>query len=155
MKHNRSPIVKENESNVNAQDWPSGQATPQGQAQGVGPNHNILGLQTAELAGLSVDEITGNKVAITMVMHYYKRLVDENALLRNDMNTAQTYVSGYAAKKTNTTVGAALQALASLGIGFGINLLTNDASRAPGWVTLVLGVLLQGVGMYFALKDKA
>lgn len=140
---------------MNVSDGLNGNAASQPLAQNSALNHNILGLQTAELAGLSVDEITGNKVAITMVMHYYKRLVDENALLRNDMNTAQTYVNGYAAKKTNTTVGASLQALASLGIGFGINLLTNDASKSPGWITLALGVLLQVVGMYFALKDKA
>ena len=31
----------------------------------------ILGLSTSELAGLSVEEVTGNKTAITMVMHYY------------------------------------------------------------------------------------
>jgi hypothetical protein len=32
----------------------------------------IHGLSTAQLAGLTVDELTDNKTAITMVMHYYK-----------------------------------------------------------------------------------
>jgi hypothetical protein len=64
-------------------------------------DQQILGLSTDELAGLSVDELTGNKTAITMVMHYYKILLEENISLRNDLNTARTYVEGYGTKKTN------------------------------------------------------
>ena len=36
---------------------------------------SILGLSTDELAGLSVDELMSNKVAITMLIHYYKLML--------------------------------------------------------------------------------
>jgi hypothetical protein len=70
---------------------------------------NILGLSTNELAGLTVDEVTNNKTAITMIMHYYKQLVDKNNSLRNDNNTLQTYLDSYKRKKTYTSVGAIMQ----------------------------------------------
>lgn len=114
---------------------------------------NFLGLEMEQLAGLSVDELVGNRTAITMVMHYYKQLSDENTSLRNDLNTAQTYVSGYGAKKTNGTIGAVLQGLATLFVGFGINLLTGGPVAAAGVMTLLLGVVLQVTGMYFSLKS--
>ncbi|MDI4634892.1 hypothetical protein J7U46_17660 [Pelomonas sp. V22] len=77
---------------------------------------NILGIGTDGLAGLSVDEVVGNKVAVTMVMHYYKQLVDENASMKNDLNTARTYVMGYDRKSTYTKVAAWLQALGAVGV---------------------------------------
>ena len=38
----------------------------------------ILGVSTDQLAGLSIDELAGNTTAITMLVHYYKELLDEN-----------------------------------------------------------------------------
>ena len=101
-------------------------SVPQSQALRTPSNardRQILGLSTDELAGLSVDELTGNKTAITMVMHYYKVLQEENVSLRNDLNTARSYVEGYGTKKTNATIGAVLLLVANVGIGFGVNLL--------------------------------
>src|SRR3982751_3576176 len=86
-------------------------------ATGTAARENkILGLSTEQLAGLSIDELTGNKTAITMVMHYYRILLDENTALRNDRNTLQTYVEGYQAKKTHAAVGAILLLAANIGI---------------------------------------
>ena len=73
----------------------------------------ILGLSTAELAGVSVDELAGNKTAVTLVMHYYKQLSDENTSLRNDLNTLQTYVDGYMTARHDARTGAILSALSS------------------------------------------
>jgi hypothetical protein len=113
----------------------------------------ILGLSTSDLAGLSVDEITGDKVAITMLMHYYKQLVDENSSLRNDLNTLRTYVDGYRAKKLNASVGAGLQFGGTVFVGFGINLLTVDASKFPGWLMLAGGVIAVILGLYYSLRE--
>ena len=38
-------------------------------------NGSMLGVSTTELAGLSVEELTGNATAIKMMIHYYKQLV--------------------------------------------------------------------------------
>lgn len=113
----------------------------------------ILGLSTDELAGLSVDELTGNKTAITMVMHYYRVLQDENASLRNDLNTARTYVDGYATKRTNSTIGAVLLLVANVGIGFGVNLLTSNQTW-PGLATLIPGLCMAAAGTYFSTREK-
>jgi hypothetical protein len=113
----------------------------------------ILGLATDELAGLSVDELTGNKTAITMVMHYYKVLLEENISLRNDLNTARTYVEGYGKKKTNSSIGAVLLLVANVGVGFGVNLLTANQTW-PGLATLVPGLCMAAAGMYFSTKDR-
>lgn len=115
-------------------------------------DNQILGLSTDELAGLSVDELTGNKTAITMVMHYYKALLEENISLRNDLNTAKSYVEGYATKKTNSTIGAFLLLLANVCIGFGVNLLTAQQTW-PGLATLIPGLCMAVVGTYFATKE--
>lgn len=113
----------------------------------------ILGLSTDSLAGLSVDELTGNKVAITMVMHYYRNLVDENTALKNDRNTLQTYVEGYRIKKTHAAIGAVLLLISNVGISFGINLLTGGSSWAGG-LTLIPGLCVAAAGAYFSLKEN-
>jgi hypothetical protein len=113
----------------------------------------ILGLSTDELAGLSVEELTGNKTAITMVMHYYKVLLDENSSLRNDLNTARTYVEGYGTKKTNSLIGAILLLVANVGIGFGVNLLTANQTW-PGLATLIPGLCMAVAGTYFSMKER-
>jgi hypothetical protein len=116
-------------------------------------DRQILGLSTDELAGLSVDELTGNKTAITMVMHYYKILQEENVSLRNDLNTARSYVDGYTTKKTNATIGAVLLLVANVSIGFGVNLLTSNQTW-PGLATLLPGLAMAAAGTYFSTKES-
>lgn len=111
-------------------------------------DENILGLQTSELAGLSIDEITGNKVAITMIMHYYKQLVDENNALKNEKNTLNTYVQAYEAKKSNSTTGNILLIISNICIGFGVNLITGG-SIWPGIASMISGLSLAIAGIYF------
>lgn len=120
--------------------------------QGNARDRQILGLSTDELAGLSVDELTGNKTAITMVMHYYKVLQEENVSLRNDLNTAKSYVEGYGTKKNNATIGAILLLVANIGIGFGVNLLTSNQIW-PGLATFIPGLCMAAAGTYFATKE--
>lgn len=119
----------------------------------VSRDRQILGLSTDELAGLSVDELTGNKTAITMVMHYYKILLEENISLRNDLNTARTYVEGYGKKKTNSTIGAILLLVANVGVGFGVNLLTANQTW-PGLATLIPGLCMAAAGTYLSTKER-
>ena len=112
----------------------------------------ILGLSTSELAGVSVDELTGNKTAVTMVMHYYKQMSDENNSLRNDLNTLKTYVDGYRAAKSDARTGAILLSISNISIGFGVNLLTADHTW-PGIVTFFPGLAMMVAGLYFSLRE--
>jgi hypothetical protein len=113
----------------------------------------ILGLSTDALAGLSIDELTGNKVAITMLVHYYKVLLDQNNALKNDLNTAKSYVDGYNKQRSNTLVGAILLLVANIGIGFGVNLLTSGVTM-PGLATFIPALVFAGAGTYISLKDR-
>lgn len=115
---------------------------------------NILGLSTKELAGLTIEELTGNSTAIKMVMHYYKQLVDENTSLKNENNTLETYVDGYERKKTYSAIGATILAISNILIGFGVNLLTINTSW-PGIVTLGSGIILIVLGLYYSYKDAS
>lgn len=114
---------------------------------------HILGLSTEQLAGLSIDELTGNKTAITMLVHYYKVLLDENGSIKNDLNIAKTYIGGYDRKKTSAVTGAILLLVANVGIGFGVNLLTNNIVW-PGLATLIPGLAMAVAGTYFSVADK-
>lgn len=113
----------------------------------------ILGLSTEQVAGLSIEELTGNKTAITMVIHYYRVLLDENTALRNDRNTLQTYVDSYQTKKTNAAIGAILLLVANVGIGFGVNLLTAGQTW-PGLASLIPALSFAVAGTYLSFKDR-
>ncbi len=113
---------------------------------------NLLGFSTTELAGLSVEELHKNKTAITMLLHYYTKLVDENSALKNEKNTLETYVESYENKKTYSLVAAWLLTLSNLLTGFGINLLTNG-STWPGLATLLPGIGLIVAGLYFSNRE--
>jgi hypothetical protein len=123
-------------------------------ASPVVPRNNFLGFSTEELAGLSVQEIVGNEPAVKMVMHYYRQLSEENAALKNDLNTATTYVSGYELKRVDVSVGAGLQFVGSLFLAFAVNILTGDGKPTPGYLLLVAGVVGQAVGLYFSLRRE-
>ena len=121
----------------------------------VKADDSILGLSTDQLAGLTVDELVNNPTAIKMMMHYYKRLVDETNTLRNDNNTLTTYVAAYDKQKSNSATGALLLALANIPVGIGVNGLTG-ASTGAGAAMLTIGVILIGAGIYFSFrKDRA
>lgn len=117
----------------------------------------FLGISTSELAGLTVEEIVGNKQAVTMVMHYYTQLTEENNSLKNDINTAQTYISEYQLKKSDVSTGSALQFIATIFIGFSINLLTTnesvDSVKHAGWLLFLAGLILGVAGLYFTFRE--
>jgi hypothetical protein len=111
---------------------------------------SILGVSTTELAGLSVEELTGNASAIKMMLHYYKQLVDENRGLRNEVNTLKTYVSAYDTTKSNSATGAVLLAISNISLGFGINLLTTPSAFWPGVASIVIGLAIIAGGIHFS-----
>jgi hypothetical protein len=114
---------------------------------------SILGLSTAELAGLSEAELTDNPTAIRMLLHYYGQLVDENNTLKNDNNTLRTYVTAYERQKGNSATGAVLLALSNISIGFGVNLLTADVLW-PGVASLGSGIAMMIGGFFFSFFKR-
>lgn len=113
---------------------------------------NPLGFIQSSLAGVTVDDLLKNKPALTMLLHDHNRLNNENGSLSNALNTANTYVRGYEDAKTRARTGAVFQATAAIPIGFAINILTggNAAIATTGWAVLAIGILFQGIGLYYA-----
>jgi hypothetical protein len=124
----------------------------QGDTRKGGPNSHVLGLSTDELAGLSVDELTNNKTAITMLMHYYRVLQDDNASLRNELNSTKTYVNGYVQRGTYSRVAAGLSVASNICIGFAVNQLTSSVIW-PGLASLIPGLVLAAVSIYYSLRE--
>ena len=142
-------------------------AAQKGATQGGGPdaaapasttgqqhNHAFLGVSVDKLAGLSVDELEGNKVAITMMLHFYKQLAEENTTLRNERNTLSTYVTGYQQKKSDARVGAVLSTMSTVFMGFGINLLTGEAPKWYGVSLFIPALIMLLGGLYFSLRQE-
>lgn len=113
----------------------------------------VLGLETDELADLTVEELHTNQTAIKMLLHYYRQLVDENNSLKNDNNTLKTYMDAYNRFKTNAAIGGALLAVSTISIGFGVNLLTVG-SIWPGIASFVVGLSLIVTGIYFSFIKR-
>jgi hypothetical protein len=112
-------------------------------------DESLLGLSTNQIAGLTVDELLNNKTAITMLLHYYKQLLNENTSLKNEVNTLKTFVDGYERKKIYSSMGSILLATSNILIGFGVNLLTLSTNW-PGLATLLAGIILIVIGLYFS-----
>ncbi|WP_094478410.1 hypothetical protein [Rhodoferax sp. TH121] len=113
---------------------------------------NPLGFIQSSLAGVTVDDLLKNKPALTMLLHDHNRLNNENGSLSNELNTANTYVRGYENAKTRARTGAVFQAAAAIPIGFSINILTggNTALVTTGWAVMAIGIIFQGIGLYYA-----
>lgn len=122
----------------------------------VPPLTTSLGFIQSSLAGVTVDDLLKNKPALTMLLHDHNRLNNENGTLRNELNTANTYVRGYEDTKTRAKTGAIYQAAAAIPTGFSINILTggNDALVTTGWAVLAIGLFFQVVGLYYAFQGE-
>ena len=135
------------------QDGDAGQVPQQpGVRQPPRGGPGFLGFAIDDLAGLTVDEIVCDKPAVTMLLHYYKQLTDENTALKNERNTLATYVDGFKQKRSDARVGAALSFLSSLFVALGINLLTSDVHSPVGYLVTAPGVITQVFALYFSLR---
>ncbi len=112
---------------------------------------SILGLSTDGLVGVSLEKLVGNETAVTMLLHYYKQLTEETLSLKTERNTYKRFVEAYERERSRGVVGAILLTLSNIGVGFGVNLLT-DGQTNPGLATLVPAVCLAAAGLYFTFS---
>jgi hypothetical protein len=61
----------------------------------------------------------------------------------------KTFVDGYERKKIYSSMGSILLATSNILIGFGVNLLTLSTNW-PGLATLLAGIILIVIGLYFS-----
>jgi hypothetical protein len=115
--------------------------------------NSMLGLSTTDLAGLTVDELSGSKTAITMMLHYYRQLTDENTSLRTEVSSLRTYQQGFQTGRDRAKIAAMLLSLSNIGIGFGTSLLVSGPNW-PGIATLVPGLAVLVGGLYFLVRER-
>lgn len=115
-------------------------------------NNSILGVPIDTLAGLSVEELYQNKTAITMLVHYYKNLLDDNMSIKNQLNTYTSYKQAYAIRRHYTFISALLFLCGNTVTAFGVNILTS-ASSVSGIATFSSGLLITLLGTFFSFRS--
>lgn len=115
---------------------------------------NPLGIDTTSLGSLKVKDLTNNKVAANMVLTYTRNCESRVAELETENETLKTYANDYETGKVKNTSVFILNLLGTIAIGFGINFLTsgNTLNNSSGWVLLIGGLILQGVGGFYLLR---
>lgn len=108
-----------------------------------------LGL-TDNLEDITVDQIKNNETAINMLLHNYRKLENENNMLKQDLNRQSTIERTLAIKKTYTKIAAIISVFATLLLSFGINFVTNNSKDIKGIILIVLGIIAEAISLYFS-----
>lgn len=108
-----------------------------------------LGL-TENLEDVTVEQIKNNETAINMLLHNYRKLENENSMLKQDLNRQSTIERTLAIKKTYTKIAAIISVFATLLLSFGINFVTSDSKDIKGIILVVLGVIAEIMSLYFS-----
>ena len=108
-----------------------------------------LGL-TENLEDITVEQIKNNETAINMLLHNYRKLENENSMLKQDLNRQSTIERTLAIKKTYTKIAAIISVFATLLLSFGINFVTSDSKDIKGIILVVLGVIAEIMSLYFS-----
>lgn len=115
-----------------------------------------------EVAGISLDELVNNEAALKLVLHTFRQTADENTALKQQQNfdkseiariqqEKQNLMSSYHQETTEKTIGTGISFLATIPVGFGINLLTTSSNSASGWSCLMIGVVLAVSGLLLSI----
>lgn len=116
-------------------------------------NTSNLGL-VDELEDVTMDKLLNNETAINMLLHNYKKLENENNMLKQDLNRQATIERTLSKNKTYTKVAAVISAFATLLISFGVNFVTSNSNDIKGIILVVLGVIAEGISIYFSFSKE-
>jgi hypothetical protein len=118
----------------------------------------VLGLSTDAIGDLQVSDLINNVPALKMLLHKYAEYIDENAVLHSRIASLQTelqiyvaYRDGYGQRRSDSRTAATLSFIGTVLVGFGINLST-PIFTTPGIVTLVAGIIVSVMAMFFSLR---
>ena len=103
--------------------------------------------------GVTIDEITTNKTALKMLLHNYQKISNENEMLKQDLERQSTFERGLERKNDDSKIAGILSLISTLAVGFAINFVTTDWSDISGWILLIIGIVLEGVSIYFSVRE--
>ncbi|MCR5483665.1 MAG: hypothetical protein K6E99_04625 [Bacilli bacterium] len=110
-----------------------------------------LGL-SSDLDDINIDDICNNKVALNMLLHNYRKIEEENIMLKQDVNRQSTIERMLYIKEKYTKIASHLGLLATVLIGFGINFVTNNIKDIKGLILLGTGIILQIISIKYSNK---
>ena len=110
-----------------------------------------LGLKK-ELADIGIDDLKDNPVAITMLLHNYQRLENENIMLKQDLNRQATIERTLSERKTYTKIAAIVSLFGTILLSFGINFVTDNSGDIKGKILILLGIVAEIISLYFSFK---
>ena len=120
-----------------------------------GENNRISNLGIEEnIDGVTIDEIIENKPALKMLLHNYQKVNTENEMLKQDLERQATFERTLEKKNGDSKIAGILSLISTLAVGFGINFITNNIKDFPGWVVLTIGIILQGMSIYFSVREE-
>ncbi len=111
-----------------------------------------LGL-TNNLEDITVEHLKNNETAINMLLHNYRKLEDENNMLKQDLNRQSTVERTLEIKKTYTKIAAIVSVFSALLLSFGINFVTSNSNDIKGIILIALGLVAQGISLYFSFSE--
>ena len=112
-----------------------------------------LGL-TENLEDITVEQLKDNEIAITMLLHNYKKLENENNMLKQDLNRQSTIERTLTIKKTYTKVATIISLFATILLSFGINFVSSNQTDIKGLILICLGLVAEIISIYFSFKEE-
>ena len=110
-----------------------------------------LGL-TNNLEDITVEKLMNNETAINMLLHNYRKLENENSMLKQDLNRQSTVERTLNAKKTYSKIAAIMSLFATLLLSFGINFVTSNQKDVKGIILTIIGVIAEIISLYFSFS---
>lgn len=114
-----------------------------------------------EVAGTALEELVDNKPALKLVLHAFRKAVDDNVSLKYKQSFDTAEIERLKEEKLNIiissnrdnaekTIGTTLSFVGGIPLAFGVNLLTSNTNLQAGWACLLLGIGLSCVGLVFS-----
>lgn len=111
-----------------------------------------LGIED-NIDGVTIDEIITNKTALKMLLHNYQKISNENEMLKQDLERQSTFERGLERKNDDSKTAGIFSFISTLAVGFAINFVTTDLNSKPGWILLIIGIVLEVVSIYFSVRE--
>ena len=111
-----------------------------------------LGIED-NIDGVTIDEITRNKTALKMLLHNYKKISNENEMLKQDLKRQATFERGLEKKNDDSKIAGFCSLISTIAVGFAINFVTTDVHSISGWILLIIGIVMESASIYFSVRE--
>lgn len=105
-----------------------------------------------DIETIDVEDIYTNKIAIKMLLHNYKKIEEENTMLKQDLNRQATIERALSDKEKNTNISTIFGGSATVLTGFGISFITSNIYDIKGWIVFIFGIISEAISIYYSIR---